>query len=136
MKNKLIHYAACGLEYVYIDVPVFQTRHGEVVAADLSVIERVTAREIVRRGIPIRGAEVQFLRKCLSMSLEKFGRFLGLSAPAILKWERDRTRRLAPINEVAVRALMAECLHIKLEGTLTALKGNAERPKRLCLKVA
>lgn len=137
MKKRTIHYRLCGLDYVYLeDVPVRQTRYGEALAADLCLVERDIAREIVRRGIPIRGAEMQFLRKSLGLSLAKFGGLLGLSAPAILKWERARTKRLEPINEVAVRALMAEQLGIEMKAAFTALKGSSETPTRLSLRVA
>lgn len=137
MKKRTVHYAICGLNYVYLrDVPIRQTAHGEVIDIKVSLIERDIAGEIVRQGIPIRGAEVQFLRKSLGLSMDRFGKLLGISAPAILKWERARTKRLEPINEVAVRALMAEQLGIELKGRFTVLKGNAETPTRLHLKVA
>lgn len=137
MRKRTVHYTICGLDYVYLkDVPIRQTIHGEVLAIDLPFIERDIAREIVRQGIPIRGAEVQFLRKSLALSMEKFGNLLGLSAPAILKWERARTKRLTPINEVAVRALLAEQLDIELKGRFTVLKGNSATPTRLSLRVA
>jgi DNA-binding transcriptional regulator YiaG len=137
MRRITMQYAICGLDYVYLEnVPIRQTRHGDVVAADLSLIERKIAEEIVRQGIPIRGGEVRFLRKSLAVSLQAFGRFLGLSAPAVLKWERARIKRLNPVNEVAVRALMAERLGITLEGKFTVLKGNGETPARLSLRVA
>jgi DNA-binding transcriptional regulator YiaG len=132
-----MQYAICGLDYVYLEhVPIRQSKYGDVIAADISVIERKIAAEIVSQGIPIRGAEVQFLRKSLAASLQTFGKYLGLSAPAILKWERTRDKRLDPINEVAVRALMAEQLGIELEGKFTVLKGNGETPARLSLRVA
>ena len=137
MKKKTIHYGLCGLDYVYLkDVPVRETMHGEVLAVELSAIERGIACEIVRQGIPIRGAEVQFLRKSMGLSMNRFGSLLGISAPAILKWERARTKRLDPINEVAVRALMAEQLNVELRGRFTLLKGNAHTPSRLILNVA
>src|SRR3990172_2610369 len=99
MRKKLLHYTICGLDYVYLaNVPVRQTTHGEVIDADPARIEREISGEIIRRGVPIRGAEVQFLRKSLGASLQKFAMLLGLSAPAILKWERARMKRLAPIN--------------------------------------
>ena len=132
-----MHYAICGLDYVYLEnVPVRQTRHGWIVDADMGQVEREIAGEIVRRGIPIRGAEVQFLRKALGLSLNAFGRRLGLSAPAVLKWERGREKRLSPINEVAVRASIAEHLEIPLEGKFTVLKGKDTTPERLSLRVA
>jgi len=134
---KIMRYAICGLDYVYLEnVPIQHTSHGDVIEADLALIEREIAREIVLQGIPIRGAEVQFLRKSLGLSMERFGRLLGLSAPAILKWERARKKRLQPTNEVAVRALMAEQLNISVEGKFTVLKGMPETPERLSLHVA
>jgi DNA-binding transcriptional regulator YiaG len=137
MKKRVMHYAICGLDYVYLEnVPVRQTRHGWILDADVAHVEREIAREIVRQGVPIRGAEVQFLRKSLGLSLEGFGKRLGLSAPAILKWERARGKRLAPINEVAVRASIAEQLNILLEGKFTVLKGKDETPERLSFRVA
>jgi len=137
MRNRTIRYTICGLDYVYLEnMPVRQTKHGEVLDADLAVIEREIAEEIVRQGIPIRGAEVKFLRKSLGLSMEGFGTLLGLSPPAILKWERDSKKRLHPTNEVAVRALMAEQLNIILEGKFTVLKGKAVNPGRLTLRVA
>jgi DNA-binding transcriptional regulator YiaG len=136
-RKKLIHYTICGLDYVYLEnVPVRQSRYGDVLAVDVAVVERAIAREIIRQGIPLRGAEVRFLRKCLGMSLEKFGSILGLSAPAILKWERMQDKRLQPINEVAVKAMMAEQLGIELEGKFTLLKGLDKAPARLSLRVA
>ena len=137
MRNRTIRYTICGLDYVYLEnIPVRQTKHGEVLDVDLEVIEREIASEIVGQGIPIRGAEVKFLRKSLGLSMERFGTLLGLSPPAILKWERDSKKRLHPTNEVAVRALMAEQLNIILEGKFTVLKGKAVNPGRLTLRIA
>jgi len=137
MRNRTIRYTICGLDYVYLEnIPVRQTKHGEVLDVDLEVIEREIAGEIVGQGIPIRGAEVKFLRKFLGLSMERFGALLGLSPPAILKWERDLEKRLHPTNEVAVRALMAEQLNIILEGKFTVLKGKAVNPGCLTLRVA
>jgi DNA-binding transcriptional regulator YiaG len=137
MRQRSMRYRICGLDYVYLkNVPIKRTNYGDVLAVDMSAIEQEIAKEIVRQGVPIRGAEVAFLRKTLGLSMEKFGRLLGLSGPAILKWERAQTKRLEPINEVAVRALMAEQLDIELKGKFTVLKGNLETPARLLLSVA
>ena len=131
-----VHYAICGLEYVFLEgVPIRKTDHGDVIDEDPALIEREIASEIIRRRVPIRGAEVTFLRKTLNLSLERFGRMLGLSAPAILKWERAREKRLDPTNEVSVRALVAEAMDIPLEGKFTVLKGIPQTPRRLLLQV-
>ena len=103
---------------------------------DLALLERDIAKEIVREGVPIRGAEVRFLRKSICSSMDQFGALLGLTAPAILKWEREPQKRLHPTHEVAVRALMAEKLNIAIEGRFTVLKGQAATPSRLAIRVA
>jgi len=132
-----MQYAICGLDYVYLEnVPVRRTVYGDVIDEDPALIERLIATEIVRRGVPLRGAEVQFLRKTLGLSMARFGKLLGLSAAAILKWERARSQRLLPANEVAVRALIAEQLDLAIEGKFSVLKGMADTPERLMLRVA
>ncbi len=137
MKTRTIHYTVCGLEYVYLKgVPVRETSHGEVLDVELVLIERQIAREVVRQGVPIRGAEVRFFRKSQNQSLDKFGKLLGLSAPAILKWERAGAKRLAAVNEVAVRALMAERLGIEMKGRFTVLRGNPATSTKLMLRIA
>jgi putative transcriptional regulator len=136
LKTVTLHYQMCGLEYVFLEgVRVRHTEHGDAIDADLGRIEKEIASEIVRRGVPIRGAEVRFLRKTLGLSLERFGRLLGLTAPAILKWERAREKRLDPTNEVSVRALVAELMNILLEGRFSVLRGNQHTPVRLALEV-
>ena len=68
--------------------------------------------------IPIKGAEVKFLRKSLGLSMERFGTLPGLSPPAILKWERDLKKRLHPTNEVAGIGLMT--FDFEFTGVVTA----------------
>lgn len=135
--RKTIHYPVCGLEYVFLkNAPIKQTRHGPALDANIGDIEKQIACEIIIQGIPLRGAEVMFLRKSIGLSLEKFADLLDLSAPAILKWERATSKRLSRINEVAVRALMAEELGVSVEGTFSGLVGMEHTPAKMMLKVA
>jgi DNA-binding transcriptional regulator YiaG len=137
MIRKSYHYKMCGLEYVYLEnAPLRRTRFGEILVTDLAVIEAAIAKEIIKKGIPLRGLEVRFLRKCLGLSLTGLGQMLGLSAPAILKWEKAGKKRLLPVNEIAVRALVAEKLKVSVSGEFTALRGLPEAPARLLLRVA
>jgi hypothetical protein len=52
---------------------------------------------------------------------------------AILKWERQKLKRLDPVNEVAFRALMAGFFNLKLLGTFAALLGDERSPKKLAV---
>jgi DNA-binding transcriptional regulator YiaG len=109
--------------------------HGESVHAQvLGEVELQVAAEIILRKLPIRGAEVEFLRKALGLSRLEFAKGLSLSDVAVLKWERTSEKRLVPINEVAVRAYFAQRLKIKIEGTFDALIGDESTPKKLVIQ--
>ena len=50
---------------------------------------------------------------------------------AILKWERARTKRLDRVNEIAVRALMADRYGVKTSQSWETLIGTSQARKRL-----
>lgn len=85
--------------------------------------------------MPIRGAEVVFLRKALGMTLSSWAKELGLSAAGIMKWEKDAKKRLSRVNEAAVRAFCAELLSIKLGGKWSELVAHDMTPKKLSLRM-
>jgi len=125
-----------NLKYVEVqNVPVHKSeRFGTTMdAAVLKRVEKIAAIALLEQRVPLRGGEVQFLREVAGISQRKLGQLLGYSGVAILKWERSPNKRLAPVNEVAVRALMAGQLNIKLLGTFEALLGIEKSPKALVL---
>src|SRR5437868_2125363 len=109
MATKTIHYRLCGLDYVYLVVPVLKTKNGEeLIDLPMGVIDRGIAAKLIEDRVPIHGAEAAFLRKALGLSLKEWASQFGLSAAGVLKWEKAHSRRLAPVNEAAVRAYCAE----------------------------
>ncbi len=133
MKTKVVK-GYYGLEYVTVVLPVGSSKHGDVIVVDFGEVEVKVARLLIEKRVPLRGKEIKFLRKAIGLSLEKFGAELGVSAPAILKWEREKEdQRLDPINEVAVRALLAEKLGVRITGTFSALRGE-EKAGEITLK--
>jgi DNA-binding transcriptional regulator YiaG len=52
------------------------------------VIDKGIAFKLIEDRVPIRGAEVLFLRKALGLSLKDWADKFGLSAAGVLKWER------------------------------------------------
>ena len=116
-------------------VPMVDSKHGESIHSQvLGEVEQRVAREIIAGKLPIRGVEVEFLRKALGLSRLEFAKGLSLSDVAVLKWERSATKRLVPINEIAVRAYFAQRLKIKIPGTFDALIGSGVTPKRLVIQ--
>ena len=136
MKLKTIHYQICGLDYIFIQAPVSKaTNKEEYINLPMGVIEKAIARRLIEARVPIKGAEVVFLRKTFGMTLKDWAAEFGLSAAGVLKWEKSRESRLSKVNEAAVRALSAEKLDLPMLGKWSNLVAKANTPKRLSLKM-
>ena len=125
-----------SLDYVEVrNVPmrIYET-HGEVVHSKvLGELEKMVAREIISRRLPLRGYEVQFFRQIFALSQRALAEQLGLSHVAILKWERAKGKRLDKVNEVAFKALMAGMLNMNISASIDALYGPDQETSRLLL---
>ena len=56
MKLKTIHYRICGLDYVFVQVPILMTENGEeYIDLPMGVIEKAIARKLIKARVPIRG---------------------------------------------------------------------------------
>ena len=71
MAKKIIMENFAGLNWVTVtDIPAKKTKYGEGVEADLhKKIEEQVATFIVQKRVPIRGMEVEFLRKTFGYSI-------------------------------------------------------------------
>ena len=136
MGFKTIHYKLCGLDYVYLRVPVAKANGEEYITLPMGVIEKAIAKKIIEARVPIRGVELVFLRKTFGMSLKDLANEFGLSAAGVLKWEKGRETRLSKVNEAAVRAFAAEKLGIAIVGRWSKLVAKPETPKRMSLNLA
>lgn len=132
MATKTVHYRLCGLDYVYLIVPVMKLKGGEeMIDLPMGVIDRGIASKLIEDRVPIHGAEVAFLRKALGLSLKDWAGKFGLSAAGVLKWERAIGKRLSSVNEAAVRAYSAEHLGVEVHGTWSELVADDRTPKRV-----
>jgi DNA-binding transcriptional regulator YiaG len=114
-----------SLEYIhFVNVPMKDSKHGPVIDLAPDVLETLAAQAVIAHRIPIRGREVKFLRKAIGLSLEKFANKLGLTSGSVFHWEKTDNERLAPINEAAVRALVAEELGLEISGKFSDLLGE------------
>ncbi|MGE0633687.1 MAG: helix-turn-helix domain-containing protein [Pseudobdellovibrionaceae bacterium] len=114
-----------SLEYIsFENVPMRESKHGAVIDLDPEVLENLAAKAVIYHRIPLRGKEVKFLRKAIGLSLEKFAGQLGLTSGSVFHWEKLEEQRLAPVNEAAVRAFVAEKLGVKISGKFSLLLGD------------
>ena len=133
---KTLPYRVGGLDYVYIVVPVERADDGtEYIDLPPMVIERAIACKLIEARVPVKGCEARFLRSALGMTLKAWGRQFGMSAAGVLKWEKQKSKRLAPVNEAAVRSFCAEQLHVALDGKWSKLIAKDKAPKKLSLRI-
>jgi DNA-binding transcriptional regulator YiaG len=126
-----------GLSYIiFKNVPMRKSEHGPIIDLEPGVLEKLAAHAIIKNRIGFHGKEVKFLRKALGLSLEKFANKLGITSGAVFKWEQKPNERLHPMNEVAVRAFVAEQLGIELSGQYSKLLGSDTEPKELILQAS
>jgi DNA-binding transcriptional regulator YiaG len=124
-----------GLEYIlFKNVPMRESQGGPVVEINQVILEELAARAIIENRIPIRGQEVRFLRKALGLSMDEFSEQLGLTSGAIFKWEQKHDERLHPINEIAVRALVADRLGVEISGRFSEMISQNNTPSDLILQ--
>lgn len=106
--NEIKNYA--GLEYVTL-----KTDKSAVPAKTLIEIERKIV-EIILKERPIRGRELQFLRKQLMLSCAKLSVAINgaLSTSTITLLEKKKDERLSPVNEVFFRTFFLEKFNIQV----------------------
>jgi DNA-binding transcriptional regulator YiaG len=115
----------CGLDYIeFQNVPLVSSQYGPVIDLKPHVLEHLAAKAVLQNRIPIRGKELKFFRKILGLSYEKFAAKLGLTSGTVFHWEKAQDDRLTPVNEIAVRALVAEELGIEISGKFSELLGD------------
>jgi hypothetical protein len=138
MAKKMTMENFAGLNWVtVIGIPAQKTKYGEGIEADLlKKIEEKVATFIVEKRVPIRGMEVEFLRKTFGYSLGRMGSELGYSSTAILKWDRSKEKRLDKVNEIAVRTWAAEQLKLEISGRFSKLIGISTEQEHVTIKAA
>jgi len=136
LRYRTVHFKNCGLDYVYVKVPIARDEDGEeYIDFPMGEMEAAIASSLIGLRVPLRGVEVKFLRKSLGLSLKAWATELGLSAAGVLKWEKAASSRLSRVNEAAVRAFCAEELGVELPGILSQLVGKDKTPKRISVKL-
>lgn len=124
-----------GLNYILIkNVPMRESKLGPVIEINQTILDELAARAIIEHRVPIRGQEVRFLRKTLGLSMDEFSEQLGLTSGAIFKWEQKATERLHPINEIAVRSLVADQLGLEISGRFSKMIAEDQTPEELILQ--
>lgn len=77
-----------GFPVVFLDIPMIQIRGVWTPNVNQKILKNKVASHLARYQGRLWGSHVQFLRLFLEMTLVYFADHLGVSHPAVLKWEK------------------------------------------------
>jgi putative transcriptional regulator len=87
------HYTACGLDDVYLlcGYEEYDTPHGKGVSVkDVDGLHQAIAMHLAQNKKVLNGKEVRFLRKQLDYTQAELGKYLGVDAQTVARWEKDQ----------------------------------------------
>lgn len=82
-------YEGFGFPVVLMHVPMVHVRGEWTPDIDLNDLSKRLLQVLPEKPARLTGAEVQFIRHSLSMTLEEFARRFDVTHPAVIKWERS-----------------------------------------------
>ena len=81
-----------GFPVTLLDVPMVKVRGCWTPSIDYNALALVVLKSLVRLDGRLTGSQVKFIRLHFEMTLQQFARRLGLTHPAVVKWERRANR--------------------------------------------
>ncbi|MGH7208151.1 MAG: hypothetical protein ACREIL_02080 [Nitrospiraceae bacterium] len=80
-------YEGFGFPVELHNVPMLRVRGGWTPDVDYRELSTRLLDALAHKSSRLTGAEVRFIRTCLSMTLQAFGTRFAVSHPAVMKWE-------------------------------------------------
>jgi len=111
-KTETIIYEGLGFPIKLIKCPMKKVFGEWVLNVNLAKLQIDMLKELVHKPVPLTGAELRFIRKFLELSTSAFGKLVGVSHPAVLKWEKEQVH-INPATEIYIRLYVLQHLHAK-----------------------
>ena len=115
MKNKKTDsfiYKGLGFPIKLINVPMTKILGEWVMDIDMNKFQLFIFHGLIHKPSRLTGCELKFLRKFLEMTTQDLGKKLGVTHPAILKWEKE-TAKMSLTQEIYLRMQFSEYLDHK-----------------------
>ncbi len=115
MKERKIEtfvYEGFGFPIKLINCPMKKVFGEWVLDINLSKFQIDILKELIYKPVPLTGTELRFIRKFLELSTIDFGKRVGVSHPAVLKWEKEQVN-MNPATEIYIRLYVLQQLQAK-----------------------
>lgn len=98
-KTETFIYEGFGFPIKLIQCPMKKVFGEWVMDINLSKLQLDMLKELIHKPVPLTGRELKFIRKFLELSTTGFGKLVGVSRPAVLKWEKEQVN-INPATEI------------------------------------
>ena len=115
MKRKTMKefvYEGLGFPVILRNVPMIEVRNVWTPDVDLNVLQRVVLLELAHRSEGLTGDQVRFIRDWLQLGQVAFAHSLGVTHPAVVKWEKagDACANMGVTTQRAIRLIVLDAI--------------------------
>ncbi len=111
-KTETFIYKGLGFPIKLINTPMKKILGEWVIDLDMNKLQLAVLRSLISKPAPLTGEELKFIRKFLCLSMVDFGKTLGVTHVAVVKWENGQ-RNISPPMEICIRLSVLEHLHAR-----------------------
>ena len=101
-KIKTFVYGGLGFPITLVNTPMKKVFGAWIIDIDMTRLQLVVLRALVFKRGRLTKHELQFIRKFLVLTTDKFGRLFGVTHAAVIQWENGK-RQLTPSTEFCIR---------------------------------
>lgn len=115
MKNKKTStfvYEGLGIPVKLINVPMKKILGEWFIDVNMETLQRVVLEALIHKPFSLTGEELRYIRHYMEMSCADFGKILGVSHVAVVKWENEKNG-ISPALELYLRLHMMSYLRAK-----------------------
>ncbi|MDB6080842.1 MAG: hypothetical protein JWO53_114 [Chlamydiia bacterium] len=110
-KRDTILYNGLGFPIRLINVPMRKAYGEWILDIDFNQLQVVALLMLVKQNNSFSGKEIAFIRHYFDMSTVEFGKLLGVSHVAVLKWVREE-RKMNVTTEIFLRSCILNQLKV------------------------
>lgn len=110
-KNESFTYTDLGFDVELVDVPMKKIFGEWILDIDLNILQLKVLEMLIHKPTPLQAKELRFIRKYFEMTTTAFGKLLGVSHAAVIKWENGQLP--APPMDVYIRMFVMDRLDAK-----------------------
>lgn len=103
-----------GFPVVLVNIALVKKRGIWTPAIDYNKFQRQVLLALSHKLYPFTGDEIHFIRTYFEMTLENFGKHLGVTHAAVLNWEKmgGKLAKINPTTELFIRLFILEKLNV------------------------